>query len=103
MAAVLQEKLISADSPVYFTDDWVKQRLRKELGSVWDDARKKAALYNETVQRAGQPQLHMEDFVDPEASRDPGYMDPDAKIKAMDRDGVLAEVIFPEVGGASIA
>jgi predicted TIM-barrel fold metal-dependent hydrolase len=109
MSAVLKdkpavrEKLVSADSHVFFTDDWVKQRLRSELRPVWDEARKKAALYNEKVQRAGQPQLHMEDFVDPEASRDPGYMDPAAKIKAMDRDGVLAEVIFPEVGGASIA
>jgi predicted TIM-barrel fold metal-dependent hydrolase len=102
MAAVVQEKLVSADSHVYFTDDWIKQRLRGELRPVWDEARQKAMAYNEKVQRAGQPQLHIEDFVDPEASRDPGYRDPSARIKAMDRDGVLAEVLFPEVGGAAI-
>ena len=102
MAAVVQEKLVSADSHVMLTDKWIKQRLRSELHAVWDGARRQAADYNEKVQRAGQPQLHLEDFVDPEASKDPGYSDPEARLKAMDRDGVSAEVLFPEVGGAAI-
>ena len=94
MSAVAQERLVSADSHVMLTDAWIKQRLRKELHSVWDAARQKGAEYNEKVQRAGQPQLHIEDFVDPEASKDPGYSDPAARLKAMDRDGVSAEVLF---------
>ncbi|MDB5987703.1 MAG: amidohydrolase [Nevskia sp.] len=101
-AVVAQEKLVSADSHVFFTADWVKQRLRKELHQVWDDATAKAEQYNATVQRGGQPQLHLEDFVDPSASQDPGYKLPEGKLKAMDRDGVSAEVIFPELGGAKI-
>src|SRR3546814_18436960 len=33
---------------------------------------------------------------------DPGHFEPNAKLKAMDRDGVFAEVIFPEVAGAKL-
>ncbi|MDB5986345.1 MAG: amidohydrolase [Nevskia sp.] len=101
-APEVKQRLVSADSHVYFSGDWIKQRLRKDLHKVWDEGMAKAADYNEKVQRAGQPQLHMEDFVDPEASKDLGYKEPAAKIAAMDRDGVLAEVIFPEVGGAAV-
>ena len=101
-APEVKERLVSADSHVYFSGDWIKQRLRKELHKVWDEGTAKAADYNEKVQRGGQPQLHMEDFVDPSASQDPGYKDPMGKIAAMDRDGVSAEVIFPEVGGARV-
>ena len=102
-ATAARERLISADSHVYFTNEWVKQRLRKELHAVWDDAQKKAEEYGARVLRGGQPQLHLEDFVDPSASQDPGYKDPAGKLKAMDRDGVEAEVIFPEIGGAKVA
>ena len=97
-----KEKLVSADSHVYFTNDWVKQRLRKELHPVWDGALAKADQYAAKVLRGGQPQLHLEDFVDPSASQDPGYKTPEGKIASMDRDGVHAEVIFPELGGARI-
>jgi uncharacterized protein len=96
------ERLISADSHVHFTDDWVKARLRRELQSVWDEANKKAEEYAGRVLRGGQKNLELEDFVDPEASRDPGHFEPHAKLKAMDRDGVYAEVIFPELAGAKI-
>jgi predicted TIM-barrel fold metal-dependent hydrolase len=98
-----REHLISADSHVYFTGEWIKQRLRKPLHAVWDDGVAKAEAYAAKVLRDGQPQLHLEDFVDPSASQDPGYKEPAGKLKAMDRDGVQAEVIFPEVGGAKIA
>lgn len=97
-----QERLVSADSHVYLTGDWVKARLRKPLHAVWDEAQNKAEAYAAKVLRGGQPQLHLEDFVDPEASQDPGYRDPAARLKAMDRDGVEAEVLFPELGGARV-
>ncbi len=102
MAAVATERLVSADSHVYFTPEWIKQRLRKPMHKVLDNAMKKAEAYAATTLRGGQPQLHLEDFVDPSASQDPGYKEPAGKLKAMDRDGVAAEVIFPEVGGAKI-
>jgi len=91
------------DSHVHFTDEWVKARLRKEMQAVWDEANKKAEDYAAKVLRGGQPQLSLEDFVDPEAAMDPGHFEPHAKLKAMDRDGVYAEVIFPELAGAKIA
>src|SRR5579883_3544078 len=101
-AAVASERLISVDSHVHFTDDWVKARLPGRLHSVWDEAAKKQAAYEASELRRGQPQLQLEDFVDPEAAKDPGHFEPNAKLLAMDRDGVEAEVIFPEVGGAKL-
>src|SRR5262249_27761663 len=50
--------------------------------------------------RAGQKTLALEDFVDPQAARDPGHFEPHAKLRAMDRDGGQAGGIFPQVGGA---
>ncbi len=97
-----KERLVSADSHVFFTNEWVKERLRRELHAVWDKAAADAEAYAAKVLRGGQPQLHLEDFVDPEASNDPGYRTPAARLKAMDRDGVEAEVLFPELGGAKI-
>jgi uncharacterized protein len=99
-AAVATERLVSADSHVHFTDDWVKARLPARLHGVWDEAGKKMAAYEASELRRGQRQLQLEDFVDPEAAKDPGHFEPNAKLRAMDRDGVQAEVIFPEVGGA---
>ena len=101
--ALATERLISVDSHVHFTDEWVKTRLRKELHPVWDDANAKAEEYAGRVLRGGQPQLQLEDFVDPEAALDPGHFEPHAKLKSMDLDGVYAEVIFPELSGAKIA
>src|SRR5882757_5756829 len=103
MSELATERLISVDSHVHFTDEWVKARLRKEMQLVWDEANKKAAEYAARVLRGGQPNLSQEDFVDPEATKDPGHFEPHAKLRAMDRDGVYAEVIFPELAGAKIA
>ena len=96
------ERLVSADSHVHFTDDWVKARLSERLKSVWDEAAVKLREIEATELRAGQPNLQLEDFVDMDAAQDPGHFDPHAKLRAMDRDGVDAEVIFPEVGGAKL-
>ena len=99
---VTQELLISSDSHVHFTDEWVKERMSKKLQGRWDEAKAKAADHNEKVQRKGQPQLSMEDFVELEAAMDPGHFEPHAKLAAMDRDGVLAEIIFPEVNAMGL-
>jgi predicted TIM-barrel fold metal-dependent hydrolase len=98
----MQERLVSVDSHVHFSDEWIKARLRADLHRVWDEANRKAEEYAAEVLRGGQKNLELEDFVDPEASKDPGHFEPHAKLKAMDRDGVYAEVIFPELAGAKI-
>ncbi|MBI3171875.1 MAG: amidohydrolase, partial [Hydrocarboniphaga effusa] len=102
MSELATEKLVSVDSHVHFTDEWVKQRRRKEMHAVWDEANRKAEEYAAKVLRGGQKNLELEDFVDPEASKDPGHFNPEGKLKAMDLDGVYAEVIFPELAGAKI-
>jgi len=102
MASAAAERLISVDSHVHFTDEWIKARLSTKMGVRWDEAVKKRQHYEATELRRGQPQLSMEDFVDLNAARDPGHFEPHGKLKAMDRDGVEAEVIFPEVGGAKL-
>jgi predicted TIM-barrel fold metal-dependent hydrolase len=101
MTTAIHEPLISVDSHVQFTDDWVKARLSRRMQGVWDDAvrQHKAA---EVAARGGRPPLAIEDFVDMEAASDPGHFEPQAKLAAMDRDGVQAEVIFPEVGANKI-
>src|SRR5262249_20011858 len=97
-----RERLVSADSHVHFTDDWVKERLSTRLKNAWDEAGGKLREYEATELRRGQANLSFEDFVDMEAAADPGHFEPHAKLRAMDRDGVEAEVIFPEVGGAKL-
>jgi predicted TIM-barrel fold metal-dependent hydrolase len=101
MNAIVHEPLISADSHVQFTDAWVKARLSSRMQGVWDEAvrQHKAA---ETAARGGRAPLAIQDFVDMEAAEDPGHFEPNAKLAAMDRDGVEAEVIFPEVGANRI-
>lgn len=101
-APIAEERLVSSDSHVHFTDDWVKARLTDRLKTVWDEALVKYEQFESTELRRGQKNLELEDFVDPEAAQDPGHFEPAAKLAAMDRDGVYAEVIFPEVGGAKI-
>jgi len=101
METAAKERLISADSHVHFTDEWVKERLPQKLHSVWDLAGIKLQQQGEKL-RAGHPPIQLEDLVDADAANDPGHFDPYAKLKAMDRDGVEAEVIFPELGGSTL-
>ncbi len=100
MSDLSQERLISVDSHVSFSDDWMKERLASRLHPVWDAARDKLAA-RENERRKGF-KLDLRDMIDMEAASDPGHFEPNGKLKAMDRDGVEAEVIFPEVGGAKM-
>jgi predicted TIM-barrel fold metal-dependent hydrolase len=102
MSLIGQERLVSCDSHVHFTDDWVKERLSARLKIRWDEANVKMREYEETELRKHMPPLQIEDFVDMEAAADPGHFEPHAKLKAMDRDGVQSEVIFPEVGAIGL-
>ena len=60
MNAVAVERLVSADSHVHFTDEWVKARLPSRLHTVWDEAGKKQAAYEASELRRGQRQLQLE-------------------------------------------
>jgi predicted TIM-barrel fold metal-dependent hydrolase len=102
MTVAVKERLVSLDSHVHFTDEWVKARMPSRLHSVWDGANVKYREFEERELRRGAPNLHIEDFVDMEKAQDPGHFEPDGKLKAMDRDDVQAEVIFPEVGGTKL-
>ena len=42
---------------------------------------KKQAAFEATELRKGQKQLQLEDFVDPEAAKDPGHFEPHAKLQ----------------------
>ena len=89
-----RERLISADSHVAVGLDVIRERVPSSLRSAFDEAITRQAR-EEDERRAGR-KLSLDDF-DMEAFRDPGYRDPVARLAAMDRDGVDAEVIYSEV------
>lgn len=95
-----EEKLISVDSHVLYTDAWVTQRLPEVLRQKWMDGVERQRAEHSEKMHGFQPDIN--DIMDPEAWNDPGHTDPTAKLAAMDRDGVFAEVIFPEVSGAKL-
>lgn len=95
-----EEKLISVDSHVLYTDEWVLPRLPERLRDKWLQG--VANMQAERARKMGGFTPNINDIMDLEAWNDPGHIDPTAKIAAMDRDGVFAEVIFPEVSASRI-
>jgi predicted TIM-barrel fold metal-dependent hydrolase len=87
-------RLISADSHVAVSIDAVRERVPTGLREAFDDAIAGQAAIDAELR--GGRQLSLESW-DMEAMRDPGYRDPDARLAAMDRDGVDAEVLYSEV------
>lgn len=87
-------RLISADSHVAVRLDDIRVRVPANLREAFDNAIA-ASQKNEAALRGGK-QLSLDSF-GMEASRDPGYYDPIARLAAMDRDGVHAEVLYSEV------
>src|SRR5438874_6053997 len=87
-------RLISADSHVAINLDVIRERVPHALRDAFDDATA-AQARQEEEHRQGR-KIAMEDW-DVEARRDPGYHDPIARLAAMDRDGVHAEVLYSEV------
>jgi predicted TIM-barrel fold metal-dependent hydrolase len=87
-------RLISADSHVAVRLDGIRERVPSSLHEAFDGAIAEQARIDEELR--GGRKLSMEDF-DMEAFRDPGYYDPVARLAAMDRDGVEAEVLYSEV------
>ena len=87
-------KLISADSHVAVSLDAIRERVPQSLHEAFDDAIAAQAKIDEDLR--GGRKLSLADW-DLEAFRDPGYRDPVARLAAMDRDGVRAEVLYSEV------
>ena len=90
----MSDRLISADSHVAVSLDAVRERVPTGLRADFDDAIAAQAAVEADLR--GGRQLSLESW-DMEAMRDPGYRDPVARLVAMDRDGVRAEVLYSEV------
>jgi predicted TIM-barrel fold metal-dependent hydrolase len=99
-SAETAERLISVDSHVMFTDDWVTARLPQDLRQVYLDGTKNFREIDLAKRGGWNP--NMVDLFDELAWNDPGHYEPNAKLASMDKDGVWAEVIFPEVGAAKV-
>jgi predicted TIM-barrel fold metal-dependent hydrolase len=90
----MASRLISADSHVRVELGAIRERVPASLRSAFDDA---IAMQTATDKELkGGKELDLSDW-DMEAFRDPGYSDPVARLAAMDRDGVQAEVLYSEV------
>jgi predicted TIM-barrel fold metal-dependent hydrolase len=87
-------RLISADSHVAVNLSTIRERVPAGLHEAFDDAIAAQRQIDEDLR--GGRKLSLEDF-DMEAMRDPGYRDAEARLAAMDRDGVDAEVLYSEV------
>jgi len=90
----MADELISADSHVAISLDAVRERVPSALHEAFDDAIAAQAAMDDELR--GGKRLSLDDW-DMEAMRDPGYRDPHARLAAMDRDGVRAEVLYSEV------
>ena len=83
-------RFFSADSHCVITNEQVKQHLATRFHAAWDQGMARHAAQQDVLQ-AGK-KLELEDFVDLEAARHPGYFDAKARLAAMDADGVQCEV-----------
>jgi predicted TIM-barrel fold metal-dependent hydrolase len=88
------DRLISADSHVAISIDAVRDRVPASLQGIFDDAVAEQARID--LELRGGRTFPLDSF-DMEAMRDPGYRDPGARLAAMDRDGVDAEILYSEV------
>jgi uncharacterized protein len=90
----MTRRLFSADSHCVITTDAVKKNLPTKYHDAWDTGMAKADAKRDILQ-AGET-LELEDFVDLEAARHPGYFNSTERLKAMDADGVECEVMYSE-------
>jgi len=75
----MEQRLISADSHVRITEDWVKDRLPAYAVPSYEQAVDQLRAF-ELEQRGG-VQRSLEDFGDlAPGARDPGYWDPHARL-----------------------
>jgi predicted TIM-barrel fold metal-dependent hydrolase len=87
-------RLISADSHIAVSLEEIRERVPSGLREDFDDAIAEQARTDDELR--GGKKLSLDDW-DMEAFKDPGYREPVARLAAMDRDGVDAEVLYSEV------
>jgi predicted TIM-barrel fold metal-dependent hydrolase len=88
------ERLISADSHVRVPIEAIRERVPTKLHEAFDGALGAHAKHEAELK--GGKELDISVFVSA-AFAEPGYWDPVERLKAMDRDGVAAEVLYSEV------
>ena len=92
----MTEVLISADSHVRIPIADLRARVPESLKEAFDESlRIQAGI--DAADRGGK-EYGLSSW-DMEAFKDPGYWEPNARLKAMDRDGVQAEVLYSELSG----
>ena len=89
-------RLFSADSHCVITSDQVKKNLASNLHGDWDAGMAKHDAKMSGPDFMDGATLELEDFVDLDAARHPGYFDSKARLEAMDADGVECEVMYSE-------
>jgi predicted TIM-barrel fold metal-dependent hydrolase len=89
-------RLISVDSHVKILPEQIKANLESKYHAAWDDA--VAIEHAQHVKELGgiDPKVLAAGFSH-EAITNPGYYDPKARLEAMDRDEVDAEILYSEV------
>src|SRR5260221_6033843 len=94
--ATMDARLISVDSHVKIAPDRIKANMPSKFHSAWDEA--VALEHEQHGQELGgiDPRVLAAGFSH-EAMSDPGYSDGPARLEAMDRDGVSAEILYSEV------
>jgi predicted TIM-barrel fold metal-dependent hydrolase len=89
-------RLISVDSHVAVSPERIKENLESKFHTAFDDAIA-ADLEQRTKEFGGMDPKVLAAGFSHEAMTDPGYSDGAHRLKAMDRDGVDAEVLYSEV------
>jgi predicted TIM-barrel fold metal-dependent hydrolase len=87
-------QLISADSHVRVPFEPIRERVPVGLRETFDDAIRAQAAHDKELK--GGKEMDLSDW-DMDAFRNPGYSEPEARLRAMDLDGVQAEVLYSEV------
>ena len=94
----MTERIISADSHVAVSQDQIKANLAPKFHAAYDEA---VVAFQERMARgaakANQAGAAMVPALGNSAFTEPGYHDPVERLKAMDVDGVDAEVLYSEV------
>src|SRR5258708_35690942 len=88
-------RLISVDSHVLVRPDDVRKRLPASVATAYDEALKEAGV--QAAKLRGGVQMTLSDDFDLEGARSPGYYEPNARLKEMDRDGADVEVLYSEL------
>ena len=87
-----KRKLFSVDSHVHIPADTIRDYLPEAKKAGFDDAVAAYTKYDADMKQG--EELSMDDFVDLEAASHPGYIEGPARLEAMDKDGVLHEVMY---------